>query len=217
MSTNSLHNRKTFAELIKSSYNVTLNPSSIYLSNYLYAKYLSSLTPPIKNIYCLGNPHFQSEFKDFTLLGTEDKSNKIIDPQAILKIVKERKIDVVIVGLDKEYIAYNIFVSSFAVELGAKLMVTTRQVNFEESGELLPDAGAIVAGIEVSTTTNAESILEETSFPFEIIIKENELKGKTLIILEKEVVIGKLDLDVCRMCEDQVTDAKYSMSKLNII
>eukprot|EP00826_Nyctotherus_ovalis_P013069 TRINITY_DN13499_c0_g1_i1.p1 TRINITY_DN13499_c0_g1~~TRINITY_DN13499_c0_g1_i1.p1 ORF type:complete len:283 (-),score=41.85 TRINITY_DN13499_c0_g1_i1:95-943(-) len=214
-STDSLHTRKSLATHIQSAYNLTFEPSSIYLSNYLYSKYLRSL-PSIRTLYCLGNSNFLSEFQTsgFSTFGPEDNSKTLIDPKTILEVVKERKIDAVVVGLDKEYGAYKVFVSSFAVELGARLMVTTRRINYEKDGDVFPDAGAVVAGIEVSTTKVPESVLEETEFPFEVILKENEIKDKTLVLLDKGVKIGKVDLDICSICDIEPTDSKYWIKNL---
>lgn len=180
--------------------------AAVYTGGYIAASYLRSHYPAVQTVYYMGPEGMRKELsaRGYKPIGAEDNASAIVDQRKVLAEAKARHIDAVLVGLDEQFTAYKIFMASFAVGLGARFLVTSREISFTSpSGVTLPGAGAIVTGVEVSTGKFAELVGRPGPVPYQVILQENQLEGaekpRTVVLGGGLDVLGAAEagLDSC--------------------
>ena len=220
LSNNSSNTREELANFLQKEYGLAIPQNCVYNSSYLAAKLLVAKYPSVKTVYYLGTEGLRSELTKAGLkaYGVEDNYSYIKDQRVLMSEAKARGIDAVVVSFDNHFNAYKIFTACFAVEFGAKFLVTSRENSLSTSEFDLPGTGAIVAGIEVSTGKAAELVGKPDELAYNAILDENGIKDKKrVLVIGSSVDIDicgatNAGLDACYFCEEE-KEAEFSLAK----
>ena len=173
-----------FKETFK-NFHLSIPTENIYCSSMLVPKYLRRNYPEVKTIYYLGLNNLKSQLEKYgyKTIGIEDNNVKLESYDELIKLYTERKIDAVVVGYDNNINSFKIYMASLSVSKGAKFLVTNNDPSFNVKGRIMPDTGAMVSTIEISTGRKAEVVGKPSKIPFELICEDHAIKDKSRILM----------------------------------
>jgi phosphoglycolate/pyridoxal phosphate phosphatase family enzyme len=123
-----------------SSMGIPVDEEHIMTSAYATAMYLKSKNKLGKNVYVVGEDGLRAEL--------EQVGMKLVDGSS------PKKVDFVIVGLDREFTYNKLMLAQQAIYFGAEFIATNRDTTYPlENGKVVPGGGSIVSAIEAATDT----------------------------------------------------------------
>jgi len=183
LTNNSTKTREEYAKRLK-LFGIDAKINEIVTSGYVTGQYLKKKYGRNLGLYIIGESGLIEEMKNFgfTILSEKD--------------VWHRKVNVVIVGLDRKLTYEKLAAGAYAILNGAKFVATNADPNIPTEKGLLPGAGAIVSFLEVSTGVKPEIVIgkpniEIMNFALKILDTEPE---NTLVIgdrIETDVIAAK--------------------------
>ena len=150
LTNNSTKTREEYAKRLK-LFGIDAKIDEIVTSGYVTAQYLREKYGRNLRLYIIGESGLIEEMKNFgfTILSEKDAWH--------------RKIDVVVVGLDRKLTYEKLAAGAYAILNGAKFIATNADPNIPTEKGLLPGAGAIVSFLKVSTGIEPEIVIGKPS------------------------------------------------------
>ncbi|MFH1825034.1 MAG: phosphoglycolate/pyridoxal phosphate family phosphatase [Candidatus Firestonebacteria bacterium] len=158
------------------------NVNDIMTSGYATGLYLKENSKKCKKVFIIGG---KGLYQELTSCG--------------FKIIREfdkiKKVDYVIVGLDRKF-TYNKLEKAFDfIGQGAKLIATNKDTTYPGRNKIFPGGGSIVACVESATGINSFVIGKPSSYMLKEILKRTGFSPKDTIIvgdrLDTDILFGK--------------------------